>query len=66
MLEQRLVNPVAPMAQDDAALRWSAQQTMMDWEFRKSGGTLISMEYQQAQWWNGVRNAGPARLFNKR
>ena len=34
MLAQRMVNTVAPMAQDHATLRWDVQQTMMDWELQ--------------------------------
>ena len=66
MQRQSLVNPSGHMAQNDAALRWSARQNMMDWALRKSGGALVPVEYQQAKWWNHFLTGGASRLSNNR
>ncbi|PKB78426.1 MAG: hypothetical protein BZY88_18470 [SAR202 cluster bacterium Io17-Chloro-G9] len=66
MQGQNLDHSTMAMTRYDWERGWTVQQTKIDWEPRKFGGALVSMEYQQTLLWTGLRIAAPTGLRNDR
>ncbi len=51
MREQGSANSFRPVAQSEAAIKWSTQQSIMEWMLEKSGAGMVRVEYQDMDWW---------------
>ena len=51
MREQDLANSFNSVVRNEAELKWSAQQTIMEWVLEKSGAGMVRVDYNDMDWW---------------